>query len=159
MKYSKDTRDIFLEEWRCDMWILSRINQTARATLSYAVTRIKGRLGSACFVGLEAPESARELRTTRTEPICPAGILLTRYQPLLNCIHVLESSVLPDTSSNWDSRKNRRTNVVIQYFRVLIISNILYLGQKYYRSPVLKIYQCKCGIHLRCAKILPDKYI
>lgn len=94
------------------------------------VTRIKGRLGSACFVGLEAPESARELRTTRTEPICPAGILLTRYQPLLNCIHVLESSVLPDTSSNWDSRKNRRTNVVIQYFRVLIISNILYLRTK-----------------------------
>lgn len=45
------------------------------------VTRIKGRLGSACSLGLEAPKSARELRTTRTEPICPAGILLTRYQP------------------------------------------------------------------------------
>lgn len=92
----------------------SRINQTPRGPHCLTRQSDKGTdARSARLSGLEASESARELRTTRTEPIRPAGILLTRYQsaelyprPRVKCLtrHLAELSLSL-------CRKSRRTEL------------------------------------------------
>lgn len=107
------------------------------------VRRIKGRpVRAVGSVGLENPrESARELWTTRTEPICPAGILLTRYQsadsyprPRVKCLtgHLVEPWVL--RGQKFENKVVIHTTALCRGWR-----NYLRHGHEYYGSTVFEI--------------------